>query len=244
MFKYKIPAWLFTVVSGIYFVIDFSSNAEFVIDKIQNPAWLKDFILLLDQPGWIRLIIFLLGVMWLSFIYWRVPNKKSESSTADLSKTENKLPDLRFEPKPIFQNLKTPKGTIKGLVAYLNITNKSQFEFYVTPRLRFSDSSGKVFGIEGVWSDRPLPETKTTLTEPMTFLAGQRHGLNIAVQLSGEATWYGIDNASPFVEYRYEKYKLTGTIKINLTLEGNIATVARYFQLKEEENGVITFDEV
>jgi hypothetical protein len=158
----------------------------------------------------------------------------------------NKAPELLFIHKLARQTPRTPKGIDlreKALVAQLDIKNDSQMEFYVTPRLRFSDTSGRVFPIDGVWSDRPIREPKSTIAEPMKFLAGERHKLDLALQFEGETVWYGIDNASPFAKYRYDKYKLTGTIHITVTLEGNLVPVIKYFQLKEE-SGVFKFDEI
>jgi hypothetical protein len=130
------------------------------------------------------------------------------------------------------------------MVAQLDITNNSQEEFYVTPQLRFNDTSGTVFVItDGLWADRPLPDVKNAMKKPMYFLAGTRHKLDLALQFEGETDWYGIDTGSPFKNFRYEKHKLTGVINLTVTLVGNMPSITRYFQLKEE-NGTAKFDEI
>jgi hypothetical protein len=163
-----------------------------------------------------------------------------------ITKESGKAPELLFIHKLAHQTPRTPEGIHvgrKALVAQIDIKNNSQIEFYVTPRLRFSDTSGTALTIDGMWSDRPFRVPKSTIVEPMKFLAGERHKLDLALQFEGEIVWYGIDNASPFAEYKYEKYKLTGTIHITVMLEGNISPITRYFQLREE-NGIPKFDEI
>jgi hypothetical protein len=168
--------------------------------------------------------------------------------TAELDKIndESNAPKILFTRKLTFQNLKMPAGAdkVKGLVAQLDIINDSEREVYATPRLHFIDQgSGKAFKIEGMWSDSPVIEPKTTIAPPMNFLVGTRHKLDLAVKFDGETVWYGIDNASPHVKYRYKKYAFEGPMTIVVTLVGKTLRITRYFRI-EEVNGLPKFEEI
>jgi hypothetical protein len=127
---------------------------------------------------------------------------------------------FHFEPAVLSKYLATPGGarTGKAQVARIRIVNDSTNEAKIIAEIRYSDA-----------------------VIPVTFSPKQPRRLDVAVRFENETAWYAMDNIAPFYGYKVEKYRLRSPISINVSLKGARDTVARSFQITDE-NGISKFD--
>lgn len=77
-----LSAWLLISLlwKGGRWLLGFLGNIDFVVKRIQDPGWVRTVINTLENNTIYQIIFFVLGIVWLSYVFWSPISKKMGKS--------------------------------------------------------------------------------------------------------------------------------------------------------------------